>query len=401
MTEHATIAQILITFGGLFLVGLLADLAGRHTPLPRVTLLLIAGFLAGPSVLDLLPPFTQEWFPVLANVALAMIGFLLGQNLTRERLGSLGRVALSVSAGVVIGTPLLIFAALIAFGVAPEIALLLAGISTATAPAATVDVVREYGAKGAFSTTLLGIVAIDDAWGLIVFTLLLATAEVVTGHNGVAEVLLAGLWELGGAILLGVLLGLPMSYLTGRIQPGEPTQAEALGVVLLCAGIAEWLGVSYIFSAMILGVMVANLARHHNRPFMVIEGIEWPFLILFFLLAGAALHVGAIAEAGMLLAGYVLLRVLGRVIGGGIGARLAHAPADVRRWVGLAMLPQAGLAIGMALVAIQRFPEAGQIVLSVVLGSTVVFELVGPVMTRWILFRVGDITPDSEPASAP
>lgn len=392
--ETATIAQVLITFGGLFLIGLVADLVGRHTPLPRVTLLLIAGFLIGPSVLDWLPPFTEQWFPVLTNIALALIGFLLGHNLTRERLGSLGRTVLSVSGGVVIGTPLVMFAVLAAVGVQPEIALLLAGISTATAPAATVDVVHEYKARGTFTDTLLGIVAIDDAWGLLIFTLLLATAQAVAGHNGAQEVVVLGLWETGGAVLLGGLLGLPLAYLTGRVRPGEPTQAEALGLVLLCAGIAEWLGVSYILSAMVLGAVVANLARHHERPFSFIEGIEWPFLILFFLLAGAALHMDMVAAEGGILALYVALRIAGRLLGARIGGWACHASPEIRRWMGLAMLPQAGLAIGMALLASQRFPAAEQTILSVVLGSTVIFELSGPIVTRWILVRVGDIAPE-------
>lgn len=398
MADESSVAHLLMTVGGLFLLGLLADLAGRHTPLPRVTLLLITGFVIGPSVLDWLPPFSQQWFPVLTSIALTMIGFLLGQNLTRPRLAGLGRVVLSVSGGVVIATPLVMFAGLTAGGVAPEIALLLAGISTATAPAASVDVVHEYQASGTFTDTLLGVVAIDDAWGLLVFTLLLATAQIVAGHSGALEVTLLGIWEIGGALLLGLLLGLPMAYLTGRIRPGEPTQAEALGLVLLCAGIAQWLGVSYILAAMVLGAVVANLAGHHNRPFTAIEGIEWPFLILFFLLAGAGLQVDALAQAWVLVAAYAGLRVVGRLLGAGVGGRLGNADPAVRRWMGLALLPQAGLAIGMALLASLQFPEFQDVILSVVLGSTVVFELLGPVITRRILVQVGDISPAVEPA---
>lgn len=386
--------EVLITFGGLFLLGLIADLLGRRTPLPRVTLLLVAGFVIGPSVLDWLPPFTQAWFPVLTNIALAMIGFLLGHNLTLARLKEFGRTVLSVSAGVVIVTPLLMFLVLAGSGVSLELALLLAGIATATAPAASVDVVHEYQASGPFTDTFLGIVAIDDAWGLLLFTLLLAAAELASGRNGVMEITLSGAWELGGALLLGVLLGLPMAYLTGRIRPGEPTQAEALGLVMLCAGIAEWFEVSYILSAMMLGAVVANLATHHTRPFQAIEGLEWPFLILFFLFAGAALQVDALLAAGILTVGYVGLRLLGRVIGAHLGGSLCGADPKVRRYMGLALLPQAGLAIGMALLAAQRFPDLQDVLLPVVLGSTVVFELVGPVLTRWVLRRVDEIPDD-------
>lgn len=205
---------------------------------------------------------------------------------------------------------------------------------------------------------------------------------------------MAGGWEIGGALLVGLLLGLPMAYLTGRIRPGEPTQAEALGMVLLCAGLAVWAEVSYILSAMAMGAVVANLAKHHNRPFHTIEGIEWPFLILFFLLAGAALNINALPQIGILGAGYITLRVIGRIVGTRLGGRLSGAATTTRRWIGLALLPQAGVAIVMALLASQRFPELKDIILPVVLGSTVVFELIGPVITRRVLIHVGDAKHD-------
>jgi Kef-type K+ transport system membrane component KefB len=391
VSESADVARILITFGGLFLLGLLADLAGRHTPLPRVTLLLLAGLLIGPSVLDLLPPFTDRWFPVLTDIALAMIGFLLGQNLTRARFRKLGRRVLAMSIGEVLTTAALMFTVLTLLGAPLEVALLLAGIAPATAPAATVDVVHECGARGRFTDTLLGIVAIDDAWGLLMFSVLLAAAQALGGEGGALESLRSGGWEIGGALLLGLALGLPMACLTGRLRPGEPSQAEALGLVLLTAGIAEWMGVSYILAAMVLGAVVANLARHHTRPFRVIEGIDWPFLILFFLLAGAALHVEALAQAGAMAAAYIGLRVAGRVAGIRLSGRLTNAESMTRRWIGLTLLPQAGVAIGMALVAAQRFPQIEHIILPVVLGSTVVFELAGPVVTRWTLAHVGEV----------
>lgn len=394
MNDARHIAEILITFGGLFLVGLLADLIGRHTPLPRVTLLLVTGFLIGPSVLDWLPRFTEDWFPILTNIALAMIGFLLGAKLTRSRLHDLGRPVLAISIGVVLMTALLVFSVLILFGVSIEVALLLAGIATATAPAATVDVVHEYRAKGRFTDTLLDIVAIDDAWGLLAFSMLLAIAQAVSGQGGAGEVLTTGAREIGGALLLGLVLGVPMAYLTGRIHPGEATQAEALGLVLLCAGLAVWAGVSYILAAIVFGAVVANLARHHDRPFHAIEGFEWPILILFFLLAGAALPIEALAEIGLLGAGYIVLRIAGRILGTRLGGWLSSADTATRRWMGLALLPQAGVAIGMALLASQRFPEFKDIILPVVLGSTVIFELFGPVVTRRVLIRMGEVQND-------
>lgn len=394
MTDTLRTAEILVTFGGMFLVGLLADLLGRHSPLPRVTLLLVAGFLIGPSVLDWLPHFTADWFPLLTDVALAMIGFLLGQKLTLPALHELGRPVLAISAGETILTTVLVFTVLALFGVPLIVALLLGGIAPATAPAATLDVVHEAGAKGKFTDTLLGIVTIDDAWGLVIFSVLLALAESISGHSGAGAVLATGAWEIGGALLLGLALGLPMAYITGRINPGEPSLAEALGIVLLCAGLAVWAEVSYILASIALGTVVANTAKHHEQPFHEIEGIEWPFLILFFLLAGAALHVEAMAQVGLLGAGYIILRIVGLNLGARLGGWLSDTDSATRNSIGLALLPQAGVAIGMALLASQRFPEFENIILPTVLGTTVFFEIFGPPVTRRVLIRMGQVKKD-------
>lgn len=280
---------------------------------------------------------------------------------------------------------------LVLLGAPLELALLLAGIAPATAPAATVDVVRELKAKGKFTDTLLDIVAIDDAFGLVLFSLLLAVAHMLSGQGGATEILVTGLWEVSGAILLGLVMGVPMSFLTGRILPGEPTQAEALGWVLLCGGLAVWMEVSYILATIVLGAVVANFATHHRRPFHAIEAIEWPFIILFFLLAGASLHIAALAQVGMLGVAYIGLRSLGLISGAALGGRLSRTDPETCRWMGLALLPQAGVAIGMALIAAQRFPEFEEIILPLVLGSTVVFELIGPFVTRRVLIKVGNV----------
>jgi Kef-type K+ transport system membrane component KefB len=394
----ADTTTVLLTFGGLFLVGLIADIAGKHTPLPRVTLLLLAGFVIGPACFDLLPQFIQECFPLLTKISLTMIGFLLGQHMTMQRMRELGRSVLTMSASEVLMTAFMIASVLSLFGVPLHISLLLAGIAPATAPAATVDVVHEYSARGRFTNTLLGIVAIDDAWGLFIFSIMLAAAQAIHGGGGITEAMISGAWEIGGALILGLVLGVPMACITGRIRSGEPTQAEALGIVLICAGLAVWFDVSYILAAMVMGSIVANFAYHHERPFNAIEGIEWPFLILFFLLAGASLHLGALIDAGWLAAGYIILRVLGRVGGVWLGGLLCGAERKIRTWLGLTLLPQAGVAIGMALLASQRFPESEDIILPVVLGATVIFEVAGPAVTRMVLTHVGDIKSENRSA---
>lgn len=389
--------EILLTFGGLFLLGLLADLAGRRSFLPRVTLLMVCGFVVGPSVLDWLPPFTEDWFPVLTDVALAMIGFLLGEKLTRRSLGKFGRPVMFISVGVVVATSIVVAGALTLLGVPLVIALLLAGVASATDPAATLDTVGEADADGPFTETLLGVVALDDAWGLIAFSLLLAAAQVAAGNGEAGVALATGFWEVFGALGLGIVIGFPMAYLTGHIRAGEPTQAEALGFILVCAGLSVWAGVSHILASMVVGAMVANFAGHHQRPFHEIKGIEWPFLILFFLLAGTRLEVHALMQVGLVGVAYIVLRVAGRLIGARIAGRLAGADPVTQRWMGVALLPQAGVALGMALFAVQSFPEYEDVMLPVVLGATVVFELIGPVATRRALVKAGEV-PGTGPA---
>ena len=169
----------LIALGGLLLVGLLTDEIGRRTRLPRVTLLVLFGIAAGPSGFDLLPVAFQDWYEFLASVALTMVAFLLGGKLSIGRLRSHGKSIMAISAAVVVLTAILVGLGLVLVGTPIVLALLLAGIATATAPAATQDVVRQTRAKGPFTDILLGTVALDDIWGLVLFSLLLVLAKAI------------------------------------------------------------------------------------------------------------------------------------------------------------------------------------------------------------------------------
>ena len=215
---------------------------------------------------------------------------------------------------------------------------------------------------------------------------LMAAVAMLDGGDGMAA-LTHGAWEIGGALGLGVVLGVPAAFATGRISEGDPTLAEALGLVFLCLGAARWLEVSFLLAAVVMGAVVANLASHHDRPFHAIENIQWPFMLVFFLLAGAALELEALPAVGWLGAAYVFARIVGRLMGASVGARWRAMRQDKGLWMGAALLPQAGIAVGMALVAAQRFPERADVLLPVVLASTVVFEIVGPPMTRLALRR--------------
>jgi len=384
------VPQILISLGALFLVGLFTDLLGRRTFFPRVTLLLLAGFAIGPSGFNVLPDFQEDWFPVVTNIALSMVGFLVGHHMTLPSLQKRGRPVLWISIGEVLGATTVMFLGLVLLGFPPAIALLLAGIAPASDPVAIIDVIHEVKGHGEFSKTLESVVGIDDAWGLIVFSFLLAIAQGLYGTGEGWDMLFLGIWEIVGALLLGLLLGIPMAYLTGRLQPGEPTQAEALGFVFLCGGMAVLLNASFILAGMALGATVSNLATHHRRPFTAIEGIEWPFMILFFILAGASLELDSLWAASLLGLAYIFFRLCGLVGGAWIGSIISEAPHLWRKWMGIALWPQAGVALGMALLASQHLPELKNVILPVTIGSTIIFEFIGPAMTRKALNKVGE-----------
>ena len=399
----------LLIIGGLFLLGLAADVAGRLTPLPRVTLLLISGVLIGPSGFDLIAPvFTEQWFPNLTHVALAMVGFLMGQKLSVAELRQRGRTVFTLALGKVVGAALSVFLVVYAISQDLTLALVLAGVSTATAPAATFDVVHEAHAQGPFADNLLSIVAIDDAWGLILFSVLIALAAAsADGSALTASPIVDGVFEVLGSLGLGALIGVPMAYLTGRLtfgeREGEPIQAEAFGFVLICAGAAVWLDLSAILASMSMGAVVASLAKHHTRPFHAIEGVEWPFLILFFVLAGASLSLDGVDNIGWLAVAYLLARGIGTHIGIYGSAVAIGTDGPTRRWMGLALMPQAGVALGMALIASQRLPQLADTILTLVLGTTIILELVSPIITRRILLQVSlsESKAESEAAKTP
>lgn len=389
------LAGELITLGVLLLLALLAEAVGRHTRMPRISLLILVGFLLGPSAADVLDPRSARSFEFISVLALSMVGFLVGGRLSLDLLRRLGRLIIWAALWEALVTYAVVALGVLLLGGGLPLALLLGAIATATDPAATYEAIREQPQHNRFTDVLAGIVAVDDAIGLIAFSVTVLVLQV--GVAGAVDVdpafLVHAGRELFGALLLGGLLGLPMAYLSGRLRRGEPTLMEALGMVLLCAGVAQWLQVSHLLASVAMGMTVVNLARHHHRPFHAVEEIEWPFLALFFMFCGAYLTLDAFAGVGTVLLAYLVLRLLGRVLGGWFAAAPAWTEGGFSRWGGLAMLPQAGVALAMAFVAAGLYPELQETLLPVVISATVLFELVGPLAARAVLTWVAGAPP--------
>lgn len=380
-------AQIFIGLGGILLLGTLTDCIGKRSPLPRVTLLLILGIVVGEQGVGLIPPLLTDNFEWVATSALLVVGFLLGGQFDLETLGQSRKELFWISSCGALFTLLCVVAGLWLSTLSLPLILILACIASATAPAPIIDIVVENNDKSAFSRLLLRIVAIDDVWALVLFSVGLAALSVhLDNGNGSTELLRAS-YQIVGAMLLGISIGVPAAHLTGRITPGQPSLVEALGLVLGCGGIAIWLDVSYLIAVMTMGAVIVNVARHHEYAFHEIENIEWPFMVVFFVLAGASLEFDSIGQISVIGAIYILCRALGKICGAWIGATLCRAPMEVRRWIGMAMLPQAGVEIGMALMAASQFPEYRQLILSLVITATIFFEIIGPPLTQFAIKR--------------
>jgi len=232
------IDEILIVLGILLLSGMLAEAMAKRIAIPRVTLLLICGFILGPSVFNFLSiSITNQWFPIISKVSLGMVGFLIGGSLTTHQLKKFGYKIIIISLSIVIVTVILMSISLFLLTQSLNLSLLLATIAIATAPAATTDVIHELKSTNGLSFLLKGIIAIDDFWALIVFSIVLAIVS-VDASGSIKHILVFVSRDLLGAIFLGIILGMPIALLTGRIQEGEPSLAEALGSVFLCTGLA-------------------------------------------------------------------------------------------------------------------------------------------------------------------
>lgn len=383
----------LIWIGATLLAALAAHALAQRMHLPRVTLLLLLGALAGPELLDLLPADATNSFGLITQITLAIVGFLLGERMSFKDLGQ-ARESLIISLVVTLITAIIVALAVWWLTNNLAAALLLGAISTATDPAASIDVMRESNADGPLSRLLYQVIAIDDAWCAILFSVCLVALAWISGSASSGWLALGhGVWEVFGAIVLGVSLGLPMAWMTGRLMPGEPMLLESVGFVLFAAGLASLLGVSYLLTCMSLGVVVANVAHHHVRPFRSVKGIAFPFLALFFFMAGYQLDWSVLPALGALGMVYITARILGRLLGGYLGGWLATSSTVNRNRIGACMMPQAGVALGLALVATERYPELSYL-LPLVIAATVLFELIGPPITLHQLRRAKETRPD-------
>ena len=408
--------------------GLLLTRLMKILKMPNVTGYLIAGLIVGPHLLGFIGDENAEIFnvfglaagksvfgtasfssgSVITSIALGFIAFSIGTSFELKQMKLLGKSVVVITLSQALLTALLVDAALIIVAIAaPEVcpmpvAILLGAIATATAPAATLLVVRQYKAKGPVTNTLLPVVAMDDAVGLMVFSVSFAIAEVMLEGKGFgAGTFFDPLIEIAASLGLGAGLG-------GIVALGTiffKSRANRIGIELAAvfSGVALssiW-GLSNLLVCMMAGAVFCNLHKGDEKLTTFSERWTAPLFMLFFVISGAELNLAVVPLVGIIGIVYLVVRSIGKYSGALLGAAVVKADTNVKKYLGLTLLPQAGVAIGMANTVADSFastPHAyvGTQIMTVVLCATLIYELVGPVITKWALTRSGEIHPDTE-----
>jgi len=405
-----------LLFGLIILGGAFGSRLFQKLHIPQVVGCIVVGILLG-DILGIITSQTIEKLEPFTMFALGVIGFMIGSELRGDVFRKYGKqfFAILFSQGlgafllVVIGGSLTTWLALPAVleGIdgldriyaSVAMGLILGAIASATAPAATVNVLWEYKTRGPLTAAVLAIVALDDALALLLYRGAATGAKALmgTGHDSVLNATLLLLGEIVGAIFLGFLAGLLLFYLLKFVRAEDKILEFALSCLLLVVGISMIPKIDPILPAMTLGITIANLMpRQSKGMFKLVGKFSPPIYISFFVLAGAHMEFGRIGFwMIVMIAVYVLCRVAGKMAGSWFGARHSGAPAVVRKYLGICLLPQAGVAIGLAILAAQLFPEKyaplAHVVIMVVMTATFIMEIFGPMLVKVGVQKAGEV----------
>ena len=414
---------MLLSIAVALFAGLMLSRVVKLVKLPAVTGYLIAGLLIGPFVLGRLQipglGFTSfgevERLKPISEVALGFIAFAIGNEFRVSQLRVIGRQATviaviqALAATVLVDLSLLLLHLLMPEKVSVPAAITLGAIATATAPAATLMVVNQYKAKGPLVDLLLPIVALDDAIGLIVFAVSFGIAKTFASDAelSIISVLVNPLLEVLASLALGSLLGLLYTYIERFFHSRSKRLCVAITFVILAVSLSMLefkfpgseleLGFSSLLVCMMLGTIFCNICPSSEELMAKTDRWTAPLFVLFFVISGAELDLSVFRNLTCVLIGivYIVFRSAGKICGAGVGSRLMKCSASVQKWLGLTLLPQAGVALGMSITVAELGPE-GAIIRSIVLFSVLIYELVGPMLTKIALTRAGDIHPKEE-----
>ena len=407
-------ASIFLSLSVALLAGLLVSRLAKKVKLPAVTAYLVAGVLIGPCILGKIgisglgiTAEQIEGFGLISDLALGFIAFSMGSEFRLAQLKKLGKQATFIGVFQALFTTLIVDAALIGFHfIFPETftlqsAIVLGAVATATAPAATLMVVKQYKAKGPVTDILLPVVALDDAVGLIVFAISFGVARSLgSGSVNATSVILEPILEVVLSVALGLVMGVLFTLCERYFHSNSKRMAVSVTFVMMTVAISSMrfeigtvhIGFSSLLACMMLGSVFCNLCEVSEELMERADKWTTPVLILFFVISGAELELTVFADIMVVLIGvvYIISRSIGKYFGAGISAELSNCDPKIVKYLGITLLPQAGVALGMASKAVELGPD-GAIVRNITLFAVLIYEIVGPFLTKVALTKAGDI----------
>lgn len=406
----AASAGTALSFGFLLLTAYFVGNVFKRIRLPRLTGYLAAGMLAGPAVLDFVPRTALERLSLVTGVATALIALTAGVEMDLRSMRPLLRSVAAISVVAIGAALLLLFGAVLALSpLLPfladlpwtsrvAVAAVLSVVMAAQSPAVAVAVRNELRADGPLSKTVMGVVVLGDLVIVVMFALVSSLAKSMMGGGADASDVgrLLG-WEIVGSIAVGVALGVIVATYLARVKDGAP-----LFVLLVCVVAAEVgrrLHLDPLLIALAAGILVRNVSKGGDALHHAIEGSSMPVYVVFFAVAGANIHLDVFGTVGIPALAFVLVRGLALLFGARTGARWAGAPPVVRRYAGFGLLPQAGLALALAMLFAKAFPQFGEQASALTLGVVAANEIVAPALFRWALVKSGEAD-EPPPASA-
>jgi Kef-type K+ transport system membrane component KefB len=385
----------ILSVGLILMAALLAGHLAQLIRIPEVTGYLLVGVVIGPAALDLISHENITTLSFLSDVALGLILFNIGAIFEASNFRQVGPGVVRVTLWEASLAFTLVCVVLLVSGLAWPLALLLAVVAMETAPATTLMVLNEYDAKGPLTDRLLALVALNNMYVLLTFGVVTAGLTLVessdqgwiyAGYRAVHGLL----WTTLGSVALGVLLGLAMDLWAARAKESGEAMILSIGTVLIAVGAARWLGLSPLFATLALGATMANASHHGNRLLHALGRADPPLYAAFFVLAGAELVPASVLGLGLIGVGYTVARAAGKIAGARIGLRGQDIPPLVRQQLGYCLVSSSSLAVGLTIQIRTAFPNYAATVTGIVLAAVVIFEIVGPLLTRRALVVTGE-----------
>ncbi len=379
-------------------VGMAMTRAIKLIHLPNVTAYLIAGLLVGPFILNVLTPEMNNTLSIVSDVALGFIAYSIGGEFKLSYIKEIGVKPLVITAFEGCVASLLVFLTLLALNQPLPLCLALGAIAAATAPAATLMVVRQYKADGPVTKMLLPVVAMDDALGLMLYAIMMAVARTIDSGEALSVMTLfvKPMLEIVISLGLGVVIGIAMVFFLRFFHSRGNKLTMTILVVFLSVGISSMFDLSSLLVCMMVGATMINISNDSTALLEQCDRFTPPLFLLFFVLSGANLDVSVLPTVGVVGVAYVLSRAVGKALGATIGAKIEKCDKNIIRYLGFTLIPQAGVAIGMARMALTDLPEYGATINAVVLAGTLIYELTGPVITKVALTKAGEIKEKSK-----